>query len=415
MEPFHTEHLLLEPYAKLPRRDLDVANGYSTPGVALPTTIGAIATAVPIPAFAPGLAAGDAGGRGSGRAAAVAARRMAALASGSVDLVIADPPYNIGVQGEGWDQLGVQGEGWDQLDDYMRWSRLWLRECVRVLRPGGALFLYGLAFVQHISWVYKQGGDSRLKGMLAYSEWFTKPGGQHTFNPHEAVEHYTPEEFDEALAKGVGRVTPESLARGRPPKNWWDIPRENSRSKERRYGAHPSMKPLQICERIVKVHSDAGGCVLVPFGGSGSEVVAAARLGRHCIGFEVEPQYHRLILRRLVGHGLLPAEALPPPYQSGFLGVYKHGKTFVAKVMRDGALRSLGAFQSAESAAAAYAAAVGEAPATSLAAQMAEQQQQQVAEEQVAEQQVAAAATAIAPDPAPLDGVGPAAVPPCGA
>jgi len=363
----------------------------------------------------------------------------------------------------------VQGEGWDQLDDYMRWSRLWLRECVRVLRPGGALFLYGspaklwlcrlkllaadelgLAFVQHISWVYKQGGDSRLKGMLAYSvrmehlEWFTKPGGQHTFNPHEAVEHYTPEEFDEALAKGVGRVTPESLARGRPPKNWWDIPRENSRSKERRYGAHPSMKPLQICERIVKVHSDAGGCVLVPFGGSGSEVVAAARLGRHCIGFEVEPQYHRLILRRLVGHGLLPAEALPPPspsqasaaagggggdqgdgeaaglirddrYQSGFLGVYKHGKTFVAKVMRDGALRSLGAFQSAESAAAAYAAAVGEAPATSLAAQMAEQQQQQVAEEQVAEQQVAAAATAIAPDPAPLDGVGPAAVPPCGA
>jgi len=38
-------------------------------------------------------------------------------------------------------------------------------------------------------------------------EWFTKPGGQHTFNPHEAVEHYTPEEFDEALAKGVGRVS----------------------------------------------------------------------------------------------------------------------------------------------------------------------------------------------------------------
>ena len=85
---------------------------------------------------------------------------MAALASGSVDLVIADPPYNI----------GVQGEGWDQLDDYMRWSRVWLKECVRVLRPGGALFLYGspaklwlcrlkllaadelgFAFVQHIS------------------------------------------------------------------------------------------------------------------------------------------------------------------------------------------------------------------------------------------------------------------------
>jgi site-specific DNA-methyltransferase (adenine-specific) len=331
---------------------------------------------------------------------------MRALPSASVDLLIADPPYNI----------GVQGSPWDKLPEYMAWSRAWMTEAARLLRPGGALFIYGspvklwidrlkllaadelgLEFVQHISWVYKQGGDSRLTGMTCYSvrmehlEWFVKPGGKHTFNPQEAVEHYTPAEFDEALAKGVGRVTAESLSRGRPPNNWWDIPRENSRSKERKFGAHPSMKPLKLCERIMAVHSNWGDRVLIPFGGSGSEVAAAARLGRQVLAFELEPQYHRIILRRLVGHGhLLPTE-LPPPSPSkepeapaaaqpdpdaaggdgempvepplitdarntsGYRGVYKHGQRWVAKAMLNGALQSLGRFDSPRQAAVAYA------------------------------------------------------------
>ena len=63
----------------------------------------------------------------------------------------------------------------------------------------------GLDFKQHISWVYKQGGDSRLKGMQAYSvrmehlEWFVKPGAPHTFHAEAAAEPYTEAEFNEAL------------------------------------------------------------------------------------------------------------------------------------------------------------------------------------------------------------------------
>ena len=102
---------------------------------------------------------------------------MAALPAASVDLIIADPPYNI----------GVQGSAWDTVPNYLAWCTEWLKQCVRTLRPGGSLFLYGspaklwichlklladqlgLEFKQHISWVYKQGGDSRLKGMTSYS------------------------------------------------------------------------------------------------------------------------------------------------------------------------------------------------------------------------------------------------------
>ncbi|KOO34711.1 DNA adenine methyltransferase [Chrysochromulina tobinii] len=241
---------------------------------------------------------------------------MKLLANASVDLVIADPPYDIGV-----------GKAvWDTVPHYMQWSRTWLAEAVRVLKPGGALMLYGsperlwichlkimcadefgLEFKQHISWVYKQGGDSRMNNMVKYAvrmehlEWFVKPGAGHTFNLDAGTEAYSEAEFKEALAKGVGRVTAESLSRGKPPKNWWDIPRENSRSKEREYGSHPSMKPLRICDRIVGIHSNVGDTVLVPFGGSGSECVAVGAAGRKLVAYEQEAEYHRIIVRRMKG------------------------------------------------------------------------------------------------------------------
>jgi hypothetical protein len=150
---------------------------------------------------------------------------------------------------------------------------------------------------------------------MEHVEWFVKPGAEHTFNAEAAAEHYEPEEMKEALAKGVGRVTEEALARGRPPKNWMEIPRENSRSKERAYGTHPSMKPLKLCDRLVRVHSHAGAAVLIPFGGSGSECISSALAGRHVLAFEVADEYYQLMLRRAVGWGLLPKDLLPaaPP------------------------------------------------------------------------------------------------------
>lgn len=321
---------------------------------------------------------------------------MRALADGSVDLLIADPPYDI----------GVHKAKWDTVPHYLEWSRTWLAEAQRVLRPGGQLFIYGspaklwisrlkilaadefgFDFKQHISWCYKQGGDSRFAGMVQYAvrmehlEWFVKPapdGGAHTFNAHEAAEKYTPEEKREALAKGVGRVTEESLRQGRPPRNWVEIPRENSKSVERRYGAHPSMKPLAICERLVRVHSRRGDRVLIPFGGSGSEVVAAAKLRRSAICFESDPAYHRIIVRRLAGHGVraigadgaeaavtevaAPAAARTAlgaietsgKFASGYKGVFKQGARFVAKIRIGGKLVSLGSFAEAHAAAVAY-------------------------------------------------------------
>ncbi|MBE35379.1 MAG: hypothetical protein CMI16_07475 [Opitutaceae bacterium] len=245
------------------------------------------------------------------------------IESESVDLVIADPPYDI----------GVGGVKWDSIPNYMAFAKSWLTECVRCLRPGGALLLYGspcrmwisrmsvllvdemrMRMVQDIPWVYTQGGDARLENMKEYAVrherlvWFEKPtNGEsftRTFNPMPAAEHYTEEDRAVALAKGKGRVTSEALDRGRPPRTFIDIPRENSRSKERSYGKHPSMKPLALCERLIRVHSNEGDCVLVPFAGSGSELLVASKLGRHATGYELCDQYIELCKRRFDGHGV---------------------------------------------------------------------------------------------------------------
>jgi len=62
------------------------------------------------------------------------------------------------------------------------------------------------------------------------------------------------------------------------------------------------MKPLELCERLVRVHSNTCDTVLVPFGGSGSELLAAAKLGRLAVGFETDAEYVPLARRRFEAH-----------------------------------------------------------------------------------------------------------------
>lgn len=250
---------------------------------------------------------------------------MATVEPDSVDLVIADPPYG-----------GVVAHAWDNSADQSVFDSEWVACAARVLRPGGALIVYGsperlalsrlllyavdhagLGLVQQLSWVYTQGGGSRVSLMKKYAVqhepvlWLEKPGGERVFNAAEGAEHYSDEDRAVALAKGKRRVSDSSLDRGRPPRSFLDFPRENSRSKEREFGSHPSMKPLALCEHLVKLHSNRGDVVLVPFAGSGSEMVACARLGRKVVGADVCKEYCEIVVRRMEAKGLALRKVRP--------------------------------------------------------------------------------------------------------
>ena len=204
------------------------------------------------------------------------------------------------------------------MGDYIPWATRWLRESARVLLYGSPEKSWvsrtvvvledelQLRMVQHLTLAYSQGGDAWLTGMSRYAVrtehlvWFEKPDGPRTFNPAEVTDKYAPHEKRVALAKGRGRVTEAALDRGRPPTTCISVSRENSRSRERRYGRRPSMKPLPLCQRLVRAHTNAGD----PFAGSGLELVAAAKLGRRVIAFEKEEEYVQLVRRRADGHGI---------------------------------------------------------------------------------------------------------------
>ena len=171
------------------------------------------------------------------------------LPAGECALWLADPPYE-GVVSAQWDAV----QGLHGLLPQMDW-----RGRARAA-PRRALLIYGspernwiprlavmledefgdrMQLVQHLSWVFSQGGGSRVSSMSKYAVqheqllWFERKGGGRVFNASEGVEHYLEEERAVALAKGKGRVSDASLDRGRPPRSFLDFARENSRSKER--------------------------------------------------------------------------------------------------------------------------------------------------------------------------------------
>lgn len=229
------------------------------------------------------------------------------LPAETFDLVVADPPYSDVLKNVAWDS---------PLRNDRKFTNDWLRAVCRLLRPGGSILVYGsperllihricllladelkMEHKQTLCWTYSQGGGARVSTMNKYAVqheivlWFTKPAGKHVFNAARGTERYTEEEREIAKKKGKGRVTDVSLDRGRPPRSYLEFARENSKAKDRQYCRHPSMKPTGLTDHLLKIHGNPGNRVYVPFSGSGTELLCAAKLNMIAFGAEENEQY----------------------------------------------------------------------------------------------------------------------------
>lgn len=240
----------------------------------------------------------------------------------SVDLVIADPPYNVGVC------TGVNGRKiknkWDVIANYDNWMMQWIQESQRVLKPTGVLYFWHnnipeiarlmtriqdeteLAFVSFCIW---NKGDA-----YRANAWHNRrPGGKNAprswFNICEYLLHYfkggKTATGMEAINRPIHNVDPMHC-------NIWHhkpIPSNNR--------LHTCQKPVDILARLIRASSRPGAVVLDPFMGSGSTGVAALQEGRDFIGIELDPGYFETARRRIDGAkrgGLLPltgVEAAP--------------------------------------------------------------------------------------------------------
>ncbi|MRJ41628.1 MULTISPECIES: DNA-methyltransferase [Idiomarina] len=232
---------------------------------------------------------------------------MTKLDDCSVDLIIADPPYNLNKNFGQWDEAKNK-------DNWLPWSKLWLDQCKRVLKPDGNIFVYGihhhlcwlqcymyeleLKYRRQIIWYYENGFSGYKNTLQAHYEpllWFSK-SDEYTYN--QIREPYKSADRLRHKVTKNGKVwTPHPD--GRLAGDVWQFPTLAGRRFKDEKVAHPTQKPLSISRRIVEHFSDEGDTVLVPFVGSGSECVAAKELGREYIGFELNPDYIKIAKTRL--------------------------------------------------------------------------------------------------------------------
>lgn len=230
-----------------------------------------------------------------------------AIPDASIDLIFADPPYNIGKDFNG------RKDKWASDDEYRNWCYYWFDLCVKKLKPAGSLYLMAatqnmphfdiylgkkLHILSRIVWFYDSSGvqAKRHYGSLYEPVLFcVNDNREYTFNADAIlVEAKT---GAERKLIDYRKPIPSVYNTKKIPGNVWEIPRVRYRMDE--YENHPTQKPIALLERIVLASSKPGDLVLDPFSGTFTTSFVAKKWGRRSIGIEIEEEYVKIGLRRL--------------------------------------------------------------------------------------------------------------------
>ncbi len=242
---------------------------------------------------------------------------MARLPAGSVDLVFADPPYNLQLKGELHrpDNSRVDGveADWDKFAgfaEYDRFTRAWLAAARRVLKPAGALWVIGSYHN-----VFRIGAAVQDLGFWILNDVIWRKSnpmpnfrGRRFTNAHETLLWcaYAREARYTFNYEAMKALNDELQMRSD-----WLIPlcggperlRDGAGKK-----AHPTQKPEALLHRVLLASTRPGEVVLDPFFGTGTTGAVAKRLGRRFIGIEQDPSYVAIARRRIAGVRPAPGE-----------------------------------------------------------------------------------------------------------
>lgn len=212
----------------------------------------------------------------------------------SIDLIIADPPYNVGKDYENnQDRKGF--------DEYLDFTRRWLTQAQRVLKPEGSIYIFmGVRFISYlydiverdlkmffnswIVWHYTQ-GMGKTKGFSPRHDdiLFFNKSNKFVFNLDDVR---VPQKYYRA----------RNNMRGANPGDVWEFSHVHYSNPNRQ--KHPTQKPEGLIERMVLSSSHPGGLVLDPFSGSGTTLRVCQQLGRNAMGFEINPAYIEMSHKR---------------------------------------------------------------------------------------------------------------------
>ena len=221
---------------------------------------------------------------------------MRSIAPNSINMIFADPPFNLNKKYNTYK---------DNLDffKYMEWTKIWLRECSRILRNDGSLFLYNIPKLLTYT-------TPILNDLLEFRHWITwnangQPLGKTLQPAHYGILFYTKtkdskyynvraphpkcRKCDSYLKDYGGKEHLRHPFGYQISDVWGDIHRVRHNSK--RVPKHPCQLPVHLIERLLLMSTDEGDIIFDPFCGSGSAAVAAKQMGRRYIGTEIDSYY----------------------------------------------------------------------------------------------------------------------------
>lgn len=237
------------------------------------------------------------------------------LDDNSVDLVIADPPYGLGKDyGNDSDKLSPA--------DFICWTQQWLDLIIPKIKDSGSLYLFTtwryspeiftylkskMTMINEIIWDRRVpsmgGGTRRFSSVHDTIGLFTKTNNY--YFDLDAVRIPYDAKTKKARTRSIFKGK-KWLELGYNPKDVWSIARLHKQHRERE--DHPTQKPLEIIDRMIKASSPEWGLVVDPFAGSGTSMESCYRNQRSCIGFEINSYYCKLIndrMARMVSQALI--------------------------------------------------------------------------------------------------------------
>ncbi len=245
---------------------------------------------------------------------------MSEMSDQSYDLAICDPPYGAATAaswnydsskkmngfGGNWK---LNNEEWDLLtgNEIFKSSYLWLSELKRLVKPTGSIWIHatyhnsgfvnvacqllGLEIINEVAW-YKRNAFPNLSArrLTASHEtilWVHTGGDKRKYN------------FNYDDVKKAKFASDNMKEANKQLRTVWDIP-NNKGKDELKFGTHPTQKPLRVAERLMMISGIKGGKLLVPFAGSGTEMIAGIKYGMHAVGFDTNEEYFELAKKRIL-------------------------------------------------------------------------------------------------------------------
>ena len=232
----------------------------------------------------------------------------------SIDLIFADPPYNLSGNALKWKDNKTGGdwnmvnENWDKIPDaeYLKFTENWIKGCHKVLKKSGSIYVassyHNLAEIilvlkqlnfkinNIITWYKTNAMPNMTKRVFTHSTefvvWAVKGSGW-TFN-YETTKEINPERQKNGKMKQMRDLWEMPLVQGK----------ERIRGKDGK-ALHSTQKPEEMLKRVILAGSNENDIILDPFLGSGTTAVVAQRFGRKWIGIEKEKKYVEIAEKRL--------------------------------------------------------------------------------------------------------------------